>query len=91
MVTGPLHATAPEVFAALRDAGAVAVAESAEALPQRVTELLGNPAERLRLSLAATAVLQASRGSLGQIVAWAAAARWRRSTCSRTATGGLPT
>lgn len=67
-VTGPLHTTAPEVFAALRDAGALAVAGTAAALPQLVTALLENPAERARQSQAATTVLQASRGSLGQIV-----------------------
>jgi len=73
IVTGPLHTTAPEVFAALRGAGALAVAESAAGLPGLVAGLLADPAERRRLAEAAAVVIQASRGSLGKITDWAGA------------------
>ncbi len=71
VATGPLHASAPEVFAALRVAEAVCVAEDAAALPGVVMRLLTDPAGRNRLAANAAAVLQANRGSLDQIVAWA--------------------
>lgn len=73
MVTGPLHATTPEVFAALRAAGALAVAETAASLPEQVAGLLADPIGRQRLSAAAAAVLHASRGSLEKIIEWSTA------------------
>ena len=61
---GRCMATAPEVFAALRAADAVCVAEDAAALPGLVTRLLADPAGRGRLAANAAAVLEANRGSL---------------------------
>lgn len=72
-ITGPLHTAAPEVFAALRGAGALAVAEDAEALAGQVAHLLASQADRARLIAAGGAVLQANRGSLKLITDWAMA------------------
>lgn len=72
-ITGPLHTAAPEVFAALRDAGALAVAEDAEALAGQVAHLMADQADRERLIAAGGAVLQANRGSLKLITDWAMA------------------
>jgi 3-deoxy-D-manno-octulosonic-acid transferase len=72
-ITGPLHTAAPEVFAALRDAGALAVVEDAAALAGQVANLLASQADRARLIAAGGNVLRANRGSLKLITDWAMA------------------
>lgn len=71
VVTGPLHTSAPEVFAVLRAADALCVVGDAAQLTTAVARMLTDATARQQQADRATAVLQANRGSLQRVIDWA--------------------
>jgi 3-deoxy-D-manno-octulosonic-acid transferase len=67
-VTGPHHASAPDVLRTLRQAAAVSVVTDGEALAREVLRLMNTAAARAALAAAARVAVAANRGALDAAV-----------------------
>jgi 3-deoxy-D-manno-octulosonic-acid transferase len=68
VLAGPALFSAPDVAAALRDAGALNIVQDAVGLAGALVALLGAPAERARAAAAGRAVIEANRGALERLL-----------------------
>lgn len=67
VLTGPMHSSSPDIFAAMRKADAVLVVKDADELAQHWLQLIKNPSQRDRLGLKAKEIVVANRGTLEAI------------------------